>query len=111
MPKETKPIQGEKPASGIGMKQAVLIAAKHFEELYPQLADANVMLEEVEESEDNGHWLITMGFDKLVPPPTRPALAARMFGPQAPEFARHYKIIKIESKTGRVVSMKIRSLK
>lgn len=91
----------------VGLKDAAGIALEYFLDLYPEFrrTAANVMLEEVEEIDDAANWLITIGYDmdrRLV----RPTIA---FGPPPPE--RHYKVIKVDAQTGRVISMKIRSLK
>ena len=47
----------------IEAKEAVEIAVRYFREFFPELAGANVMLEEIEEAEDGKSWLITLGYD------------------------------------------------
>jgi hypothetical protein len=105
----------EEAAKTIDVKKAVRIAIAYFLELYPGYADSNVMLEEVEQSEDGLYWLITMGFDtkdKERPKTIFDATSyAKLMGQQQPTFTRHYKVLKVDMKTGKIISMKIRSLK
>jgi hypothetical protein len=104
------PIIKSKSEDGITLKAAAQIAADYFYQLYPQFQRpaANVMLEEVEEIDDGANWLITIGYD-LERRGSTSLAGALAFG--QPPFSRQYKVIKIDAKTGRVVSMKIRSLK
>ncbi|MEX0270456.1 hypothetical protein AB3R30_15030 [Leptolyngbyaceae cyanobacterium UHCC 1019] len=67
----------------------------------------SLRLEEVELSEDQHEWLITLGFD--VPMKTS-SLANLMAGANS-LYQREYKLFKVDSETGEVKSMKIRSLK
>ncbi len=92
----------------IDVKEAVRKAVAYFLKLYPKLgADANVMLEEVEESEDGSDWLVTLGYDIQRRVSRVAGNFQDVFGPQV---VRHYKVFKVDAKTGRIVSMKIRSL-
>ncbi|HEU6449696.1 MAG TPA: hypothetical protein VFV23_14785 [Verrucomicrobiae bacterium] len=94
----------------ITLKQAAKIAVGYFYGLYPQFntPSANVMLEEVEEIDDGMNWLITIGYNANGKSSLQQQLHAFSFGPPNP---RQYKVIKIDAKTGRVISMKIRSVK
>jgi predicted small secreted protein len=82
----------------IDVKRAVGIAADYFSELFPQVAKANVMLEEIEESSDGRYWLVTLGYDVQ-------GGTIQMFknGP-----FRSYKTFRIDANTGKVISVKIR---
>jgi hypothetical protein len=92
----------------IDVKEAVRKVAAYFLKLYPKLgAGANVMLEEVEQSEDGSYWHVTMGYDVERRVSGPPGLQ-HMFGPE-PE--RHYKIFRVDARTGRIISMKIRPVK
>jgi hypothetical protein len=84
----------------LDLKQAVAIALDYFRGLFPGLAQNNLMLEELEESEDGKYWLVTLGYDleERLPP---------MFGGR---ITRAYKSFKIDNRTGRVLSMKIRTV-
>ena len=99
------------PPGKIDVKEAVRKVVAYFLKLYPKLGiGTNLMLEEVEESEDGAYWLITLGYDiqheRLVSP-----LAGNLRHILAhPQVDRHYKVFKVDAKTGRIVWMKIRSL-
>ena len=90
------------------MKEAVRKCVVYFHRLYPNFGtDANVMIEEVEESEDGAYWLVTLGYDVQRRLSRTAGNLQDVFGPQV---ARHYKVFKVDAKTGRIVSMKIRSI-
>jgi len=92
----------------IDVKEAVRKCVAYFHKLYPNLgADANVMLEEVEQSEDGAYWLVTLGYDIQL---RLSRVAGNLQGVFGPQVARHYKVFKVNAETGRIVSMKIRSL-
>jgi hypothetical protein len=63
------------------------------------------MLEEVELSEDETHWLITLGFDRR-----RPVRSTFEALQSMTPYERAYKTIEIRADTGEVRSMKIREL-
>ena len=87
----------------IDIKQAVTVAKDFIAHLYPDpLPD--LALEEVQRSEDDKYWLITLGFSR--PKPTTSSLQA-LAGTQ---MARVYKVIKIDLESGEPVSMLIREL-
>lgn len=92
----------------IELSQAVLIARGYLADAYRDQHPGGVLLEEVELSEDDAYWLITLGFDN---PHQRGPMAAAL-DPLAelmrPREARIYKTFRLDAKTGRVVSMKIR---
>lgn len=89
------PAKGAKPLDARGAAQA---AFNYFTALYPSVKAYS--LEEIEQTEDGEHWLITLGFDTdakangwaLMPPKTK------------------FKVFKVNIQTGEVVSMKIRKL-
>jgi hypothetical protein len=92
----------------IDVKEAVRKCVAYFRKLYPNLGTgANVMIEEVEESEDGAYWLVTLGYDIQRHVSRVAGNLQDVFGPQV---ARHYKVFKVNAETGRIVSMKIRSL-
>jgi hypothetical protein len=91
------------------VKDAVRKVVAYFSKLYPKLVTgANLMLEEVEESEDGSYWLVTLGYDMQRHAASFPGGLKGVFGP---EVDRNYKVFKVDAKTGRIVSMKIRSIK
>lgn len=88
----------------IDVKEATQQVLAYFEELYDDKDFGNILLEEVERTEEDGtvYWHITIGF-------TEPEKGMR--GPLGPLPAqRRYKRFKINAETGEVVAMKIRSV-
>ena len=84
----------------IDVRRAVDIASSYFRELFPAHAKMHMMLEEIEESSDGKRWLVTLGYDHV---------GAGSFAFQRGP-SRDYKTVTIDSATGKVVSVKIRSL-
>ncbi|MGO8814451.1 MAG: hypothetical protein ACLQVG_07240 [Terriglobia bacterium] len=80
----------------ISVKEAAEKAAEYFTALYDKQFK-NVLLEEVELKER--YWLITLGYDHPSPLP--------QFSRKGP---RAFKVFKVDSKTGEVMSMKIREV-
>ncbi|MDF5717484.1 MAG: hypothetical protein PUP93_27370 [Rhizonema sp. NSF051] len=88
---------------------AVMAAKKYFDEIQELIGSTlqDILLEELELSEDKNFWLITLGFNRPVlktKNPLFPELVA------SPEYKREYKLFKIDSETGEVQSMKIRQV-
>jgi hypothetical protein len=88
--------------------EAVQVAARHLQLLIPDADD--ILLEEVEISDDDQYWLVTLGFaygkdgaaaskDAPLTPLARALAATR---------PRKYKVFRINRATGEVRSMKIR---
>jgi hypothetical protein len=109
MPNKTNAPETAEHSGKIDVKEAVRKCVAYFYKLFPNLGtDARLMLEEVEESEDGSYWLVTLGYD--IPRRLSP-LAGNLRDIFAhPQFDRHYKVFNVDAKTGRIVSMKIRSL-
>lgn len=83
----------------IGIKEAVQAALRFAQELYGLPDDERLTLEEIEPTEDDRFWMITLG----IPLALRPVeLIARRNG------SERYKIFKVDAQTGKVVSMKMR---
>jgi hypothetical protein len=96
-----------KSARRLNIKQAVATALKHFLEVFPDLANSRVMLEEVEETDR--FFLVTVGYDvqkNSIPSNLAGNLASIMGG----GVERKYKTVTIDAATGRVSSIKIRSI-
>ena len=109
MANATQTKEPAKAGGRLSLKQAVGQALRYFHEVYPDLAHARVMLEEVEETEDGRFFLITIGYDlenRNLPAP------GKFPGLLGPPWAveRKYKRLSIEADTGKVVSMKIRTV-
>ena len=91
-----------KRAPKVDARTAANAAAAYFKELYSNVTAFS--LEEVELSEDGTHWLITLSFEI----PATPSRSNVVWPFQPPKTK--YKVFKVDSKTGRVVAMKIRRL-
>jgi hypothetical protein len=84
----------------VDVKAAVRIATTYFDQLI-QRHYSDLAVEEVEKTDDERFWLVTIGY---TPASTdRSPLAAFQ-----DKSAREYKIIKVDSQTGEAVSMKVR---
>lgn len=84
----------------IDVTQAVKAASRHAQERYGPKETIDLRLEEVELSKDDRYWLVTLG---LIPS------LARAAGGTVGEDDREYKLIRVDARTGRVLSMEIRS--
>jgi hypothetical protein len=97
----------EEKKQPISVTDAVRIATSH---LYTLLAGVeDVLLEEVEITDDDRYWLVTLSFYQHVPDEQKVVTAVvptNLFIRKS----RVYKIIKIDRNTGEVRSMKIREL-
>ena len=91
----------------IDAKRAVAIAMKYFIELFPDMARASVLLEELEGSDDEDYWFVTIGFDSQRPVHAAPGKAVEAFFAARP---RKYKTFKVSTSSGKVTSMKIRTI-
>lgn len=85
----------------IDVKQAVKISHEYIKELYSGDEIRDLSLEEIEISEDNKFWLVTLAFTKQMMQHLNPMEA--MTGPK---YARFYKEIKIDAETSQVRSMR-----
>ena len=84
----------------IAVKQAVKIAFELLNDLYDGKKLADVMLEEVERSQDGQQWLITISFSRQMPSENiMEAIGSR-------KYARSLKLFHIAADTGELVSMK-----
>ncbi len=77
------------------VKQATQIASNHLNNLYDGQFISNVLLEEIELTEDEEFWLITISFQ-----PPGEIISSR----------RRYKTFKIDATTGELQSMKMREV-
>jgi len=92
--------------SRIPLPFAVQQALEYCQEVFGS-AGRNYMLEEVEYLEDEGVWLITVGFDVA-----RSGLSPidKLLGGQDTQLVRQYKKVKINGTTGEPISIHIRKL-
>lgn len=105
---ETDEKGNKKLQIGIDVKSATNLAIEYFLDTYSKLITkgemGGVRLEEIEKSEDEKYWYITVGYDDQ-PPKNLKSLADLVGRP-----IRRYKTITIDSKNGKVISMKIRQV-
>jgi hypothetical protein len=87
----------------VDVKQAASIAVNYVKSLL-QNPIQDVELEEVELSDDERFWLITIGFVRT------PSTAAQNFRSLVGDAIRSYQLVKIEVATGIPLSMKMRTL-
>jgi len=90
----------------VDVKQAVSKAMSYLKELYRIDQFKDVLLEEVDLSEDNKFWNVTIGFTR-VQESTSGGPMATLIG-QSAEFKREYKVFRIDAKTGDLRSMRSR---
>lgn len=97
----------------IDVKQAIRAAKENLLGLYDDTEIKDVLLEEVELSEDGKVWNITLGFS--VPEPTRVTyvegggLSTAMRNAFR-QYERKYKLFRVNGDDGMVMSMKIREV-
>lgn len=91
----------------IDVKEAATKAAEYFGNIYSDQQYSDVLLEEVELTDDEKHWLITLSY-AYEPPPS--ILDQYSGGAPPKPKPRKYKLFKIDAVTGKVEAMKIRSL-
>jgi hypothetical protein len=90
----------------IDVREAVVAAQNYFNSVQDLMSHnrpldvRNLRLEEVEISEDKKYWVITFGYD----------LRSSQKETVASKENRHYKILKVNTNSGEVESMKIREL-
>lgn len=93
------------------LHQAVLAAKHYLAKVYPEVPGGSVLVEEVELTEDETHWSITLSFEapRLATGNTTKSLVetARAWNGHVD---RTYKMFKVSAETGRVIAMKIRLL-
>ena len=84
----------------IEVKKAVKMAFGVFNELYDSKKFEDILLEEVELSDDNASWLVTLGFYRRTPSIN----IIESIGSK--KYIRMYKTIQIDADTGSLISMK-----
>jgi hypothetical protein len=90
----------------IDVKQAVNTATQFMQNLYSDPLPG-LMLEEVELSDDERYWYITLGYSQTKTPSYGTLSNLKAF--VDPEVTRVYKLIKVDAATGQPLSMKIRN--
>ena len=106
---------GETEAKRIDVKQAVHIAIAFVKQLYESPLPG-LQLEEVELSDDDQEWLVTIGFLRDDAAAYHYQTAAQSFRALSDGITTHsdrlrtYKTVVVDAETGEPKSMKIRSL-
>ena len=93
----------------IDMKQAVQIAQDFCRTLYGPDQLADFLLEEVELTEDEKFWLVTIGFN-LRPGEYARTTAGSAGSSQARALEHVFKTMKVDASNGRALSLKIKKL-
>lgn len=91
----------------MSVKRAVTAAIDYVKDLYAGSNLRDLLLEEVEFSEATDQWLVTVGFSL---PETKEEDVSLIMPRTSRALSHRYKVVNIDAKTGKPVSMKIRSL-
>lgn len=83
----------------INAKEAASAAIEYLKSFYA--SSKNIMLEEVELSEEKKSWSITISFENVDPEDKKPSTI----------ITRIYKIFRIDNTSGQVIAMKSRDFK
>ena len=98
----------------IDVATAVRNASEYFKEIEESLNGSppeNLRLEEVEKSEDESYWLITLGHDVRSAVQPTPSVLRSAFTPDEKwQYLRQYKLFRINVIAGEIDSMKIRKV-
>ncbi len=96
----------------VGVKEAVIAAFNFLNDLYASEELIDLALEEVELSDDEKYWLVTLGFTRQFSKPLELATVSpwEAIGPKRTFTNRDYKIIKVDASTGKAESMRIRQI-
>jgi hypothetical protein len=95
----------------VSIRSAVDTALDYVRSLYANNRPQDIMLEEVEFSETDNQWLITVGFSlPEVKAETVEHQPLVIHSKTIQALSRRYKVINIDAVTGEAVSMKIRAI-
>jgi hypothetical protein len=96
--------------AGIDVKEAVSIARAFLHELYQSEELRDLLLEEIELTDDEQNWFITFGFGAPRAPKTGFEAMKAGIGLSEPIYERIYKTIRVRASDGEVRAMKIREV-
>jgi hypothetical protein len=88
----------------VDLKEAVQRALDYTQDLYSSIGVFDPLLEEVEISDNERYWLITIGFSRTKQPRPDDPLGTLPLD----RSVRVYKVFKIRVADGKIMSMKIR---
>jgi len=89
------------------VKEVVDKAVEYINHIYGD-ATSGLMLEEIQRSDDNRKWLITLSFTRKKP--QSPSIAAFISVSALEQFERVYKQIQIDAESGEFLGMTIRQV-
>jgi hypothetical protein len=94
----------------IDVRSAVVAAKQYFEYIQDMIGNPinDILLEEVELSEDKKIWYVTLGFSRPVAKTERSLIPEAIS--LATKYEREYKLFTVDAETGEVKSMKIREV-
>jgi len=87
--------------------ELVAKAVGYINSIYGEVASA-VMLEEIQRSDDNQKWLITLSFSRKQAPSS--TLSPLLVESSADQFERVYKQIQIDAQSGEFLGMSMRQV-
>lgn len=94
----------------IDVKKAIQTAYSTINNYFDSRDFTDILLEEVELTDDDKYWLITISINVPIPRTTITPIDGFLGGDLIKNYTRKYKIFKIEASTGIVKSMKIREI-
>ncbi|MBF0202651.1 MAG: hypothetical protein HQK66_15385 [Desulfamplus sp.] len=92
------------------VKNAVMAAMNAAQEFYDGKELLDLSLEEVELTDDEKYWLITLGFDFPIKKTPANQIVNPIMTAFGKDYIRKYKIFKVDAMNGEVKSMKIREI-
>ncbi len=90
----------------VDLQTAVNTALDFFRESFKSVKPADVQLEEIQFSETEQRWLITVGYDN--PRELHPESLQAMVYPSKRVLQRKYKVVQVDAQTGHPISITIR---
>lgn len=93
----------------IDVKKAIQAAKESLLALYSDTEIKDLLLEEVELTDDEKYWDVTLGFSvPSIAPSVTNRLSQSLEEFEPPKHERRYKLFKVDADDGEVKSMKIR---
>ena len=100
-------MSADNETSTIDVKQAVSASVQFVKNLYSDEV-FGLQLEEVELSDDEQYWFVTVGFFREDPNKTMAINPVNPFRVVEDKAIRVYKVVKVDALSGKPLSMKIR---
>jgi hypothetical protein len=90
----------------VDAKEAVKAANKYLRQVYAGANVSDILLEEIDTAKGGAAWLITLSFYRSTTLGIAPGGLGDLF---QPINKRQYKVVSVDKKTGRVLSMRMRA--